>query len=136
MSNLNILLTGKYSDLVKCLLSIYELNVTKINKGMYGCVYRNNHNIEIPNPKTEKSFAICLHEIGHKVLKHNKGKKRFIEEFEAWNYALNVFRILEIPIKNNVRNRYKKSIRYSISKAVRRGLNPKKIPSEIKRLIR
>ena len=129
-------LEGKYADLIKCLLEIYNLNLTKINKGLYGCVYAKNSNIEIPNPKTEKSFAICLHEIGHKVLGHNKRKKRFIEEFEAWNYALNIFRILKIPIKNNVRQRYKRSIRYAIDKAVRRGFNPKKIPIEIKRVIK
>ena len=135
--NLNNQLKGKYKELVKCLLSIYNLNVIKINDSMRGSAYRDNNNIEIPNPKTDKSLSICLHEVGHKVLNHKRnGKKRFIEEFEAWNYALNIFRVLEIPIRKGLRNKYKRSINYSINKALRRGLNPKSIPTEIKRLIK
>lgn len=133
---LNNQLKGKYSSLIKCLLDIYNLNVVKINKGMNGSFNYSNGNVEIPNPKTDKSLSICLHEIGHRVLNHKKNKLRFIEEYQAWNYALNIMRILEIPIKKNLRNRYKKSIRYSIDKAIRRGLNLKKIPIEIKRLLK
>ncbi len=133
---LNNKLTGKYKELVKCLLSIYNLNVTKINKGMNGTAYRDNNNIEIPHPKTDKSLSICLHEIGHKVLHHKRSsKKRFIEEYEAWNYALNIFRILEIPIRKGLRNKYKRSLRYAVNKALRRHYKGK-IPIEIKRAIK
>ena len=131
--NLNNQLIGKYADLIKCFCSIYNLNVIKINTNMNGAAYIKNNDIEIPNPKTDKSLSVCLHEIGHKVLGHKRNsKKRFIEEYESWNYALNIFRILEIPIKKGLRNKYKRSLRYAVNKAKRRHYKGK-IPIEIRR---
>ena len=75
MINLNNQLTGKYAELINCLCSIYNLNVIKINKGMNGTAYTDKNDIEIPNPKTDKSLCICLHEIGHKVLDHKRNGK-------------------------------------------------------------
>ncbi len=86
--------------------------------------------VEIPVPKGPVSFAIAAHEIGHQ-LKHRKGQRpRWVEEVEAWEYALEQLARFELPGYNKVLRRATNSIDHAFHKAMRRGVALEKIAAQ------
>jgi hypothetical protein len=47
--------------------------------------------IEAPRPRGPISFGVFAHEIGHQVLHRHNSAPRWLEEIEAWEYALKQF---------------------------------------------
>lgn len=67
-----------------------KIVITKwIKDGSYGFAY-DKRKIKIPIPIDEDTLGVCFHEIGHIVLEHfkNNGKKRYIEEYESEQFAI------------------------------------------------
>jgi hypothetical protein len=102
--------------------------VRKWRSNMTGISYDYADEIEAPQPKTAKSFAVFAHEIGHQRLHRSNGNyPRWREEVEAWEFALDQFTRFGLPGRNKQRAVAVKSIGYAFSKAIRRGANPQTI---------
>ena len=87
--------------------------------------------IEIPVPKGPVTFCVGAHEIGHQ-LKHRKNGKtpRWVEEVEAWEYALAQLDRFELPDKaERAMKHVVGHLDYAFGKALRRGVTLETINS-------
>jgi len=75
------------------------------------------------------SLFTLLHEIGH-IETDVKGMKRCEQETEATLWAINRIKELGLPVKRKVVNSYKRYIRMTYDRGIRRGLS-KKIKSKM-----
>jgi hypothetical protein len=96
---------------------------------MSGCAWREYHEdgrtvnwIEAPLPRTPISLAIFLHEVGHHVIGFEVYRHRCEEEYHVWMWALEQMRELGVEPDPRVLRRFDLSMRYAVSKAVRRGI--------------
>lgn len=87
-----------------------------------GCAYTTSPDwlIEAPQPTSALRFAVLAHEVGHQWLHRSRGT-RWIEETEAWAYALLQFHRLGLELPDDVLERANRSVSYALRKAIRRG---------------
>lgn len=76
--------------------------------------------IEAPEPKGPISFAVFAHEIGHQMLHREGRRSRWLEEVEAWEYALAQFERFDLPGQEKAQADAAKSLVYAAAKANRR----------------
>lgn len=115
--------------------SKHNINVVGWSRASCGKAYHNSRNIKIPKPVDFDTFGVCLHEIGHVLLGHLEkdgkiGKTRYIEEFEAEQFAI---KKLKEYGKYNKQYEYRAMsyVLYKLAQAKNRGHNMKKVPKEI-----
>jgi hypothetical protein len=118
---------NKWQAAVDQLIKESGVTVRRWRKHNSGVAYTgaNDWGVEIPVPKGPVSFCIAAHEIGHQV-KHRKNGRtpRWVEEVEAWEYALAMLERFELPDKAGRATRTAtKSLDYSFGKAFRRGVS-------------
>lgn len=78
--------------------------------------------IEVPEPRGPVSYATFVHEIGHQVLhRRRRVRPRWLEEQEAWSYALDSFLRFDLPGVEKATADARGAMAYSFSKALRRG---------------
>ncbi|MBX4211156.1 hypothetical protein KW783_04280 [Candidatus Parcubacteria bacterium] len=85
--------------------------------------------IEAPVPRTDLSFAIFVHEIGHHVIGFSRFRLRCLEEFHVWNWAIDQMKLVGIEPTFRVTHRMNRSLEYAVHKALARGL--KEVPQEL-----
>jgi hypothetical protein len=114
----------------------HGVRVRKWRKNMSGCAWQEFHTdgrsvnwVESPFPKTPLSLSIFLHEIGHHVIGFDRFRRRCEEEYHVWQWAMAEMRRLGIKPDQKVLNRFELSMRYAVSKAIRRGI--KKLPEPL-----
>lgn len=114
----------------------FGIRVRRWRKSMSGCAWRVDHPdgriirwIEAPRPKSPLSLSIFLHEVGHHVIGFDQYGRRCEEEYHVWLWAIDRMRFLGIDPNPAVHRRFDVSMRYAVSKAMRRGL--KALPSEL-----
>jgi hypothetical protein len=76
--------------------------------------------IEVPEPRGPVSFGTFAHEVGHQMLHRNGSAARWLEEIEAWEYALAQFDRFELPGRERTQADAAKCLRYAAAKAERR----------------
>jgi hypothetical protein len=79
--------------------------------------------IEAPRPRGAVSFGVFAHEVAHQLLHRSGSRPRWLEEVEAWEYALAQFVRFELSGALQAREHAAKSLAYASRKAVRRGAN-------------
>lgn len=77
--------------------------------------------IEAPEPRGPISFGVFAHEIGHQMLHRNKSRPRWLEEVEAWEYALAQFERFELAGVEKSRADAAGHLAYAAHKANRRA---------------
>lgn len=77
--------------------------------------------IEAPRPRGPISFATFAHEIGHQMLHRGGSRPRWLEELEAWEYALAQFDRFNLPGKDKAQTDAAKCLVYAAAKAERRA---------------
>ena len=85
-------------------------------------------------PKGYSSFFTALHEIGHIVAEnasYKSGVPRALAEHNATEWAYQILRAHELPIKRKTRRAYDAYISDKVARGVRRGL--KVIPAVLRR---
>jgi hypothetical protein len=103
------------------------VTVRKYRSGSTGTAYTeaDDWGIEAPHPRGPVSFAVFAHEVGHQ-LKHRDGSRpRWLEEIEAWEFALSCFERFELPGVERARASAARHLRYTAARlARRRRLSP------------
>lgn len=127
---------AKYDALVEMMKDTYGFRIRKWRSSMSGCAWelKDKHGnvsrmLESPYPKGPMSCAIFLHEVGHHAIGFHVYKPRCLEEYWAWEWAINAMVANDIRVTENVMKRRDNSIRYALAKALRRGL--KQVPVEL-----
>jgi len=126
----------RYAEVTDLMLRTYGVRVRKWRTNMSGvawCVmYRDGsiaRLIESPKPKGPMSMAVFLHEIGHHAIGFDVYSPRCLEEFHAWEFAINAMKEHGLNITDQVEKRRRRSLEYAVGKACRRGI--KNIPIEL-----
>jgi hypothetical protein len=99
------------------------VNVRKWRNNTTGVAYTkaDDWGIESPRPVGPVSFGVFAHEVGHQMLHRHNSKPRWLEEIEAWEYALEQFDRFELPGKDKCKEDARKSLLYAAKKAERRA---------------
>lgn len=126
----------RYDQVAQRMLAQYKVRVRKWRGGTSGVAwaveYRDgtvNRLIEAPRPKGPMSAAVFLHEIGHHAIGLGVYKPRCLEEYHAWMFALRAMEENGLNITDAVHRRMRRSLKYAVDKARRRGL--RELPAEL-----
>ncbi len=126
----------RYEWMTREMLNEHSVRVRKWRGNMSGVAWQVTYAdgtisrlIEAPRPRGPVSAAVFLHEIGHHAIGFHRYSPRCLEEHMAWMYSLDAMRRFELNITDSVTRRVRRSMRYAIAKARRRGL--KQIPPEL-----
>ncbi len=126
----------RYEALVDEMKRTYEIRVRKWRSSSSGCAwivrYDNGDErnlIEAPYPKGPISCAIFLHEVGHHAIGFGTYRPRCLEEYHAWQWALQTMEAKGLNVTAAVQKRMAESLRYAVQKARRRGL--KALPEQL-----
>ena len=77
--------------------------------------------IDVPRPRGPISFATFAHEVGHQLLHRSNGSyPRWLEELEAWEYALAQFDRFNLVGRDKAQTDAAESLAYAANKAIRR----------------
>ena len=118
-----------FEPIIRQVKTEHDIRVRRWRKQMSGCAWQVRYPdgrvvrwIEAPLPKTPISLALFLHEVGHHVIGFETYKRRCEEEYHAWEWAIARMRALSIEPDARVIERFERSMRYAVDKAVRRGI--------------
>lgn len=126
----------QFAALVRQIKTRHHIRVRRWRRSMTGCAWQDRFAdgtvvrwIEAPHPKTPISLAVFLHEVGHHVIGFDRYKRRCEEEYHVWVWAIGTMRSLGVDPDEKVMHRFQLSMRYAVSKALRRGV--KGLPEEL-----
>jgi hypothetical protein len=113
---------NRYEDAARVLLAESGCNVRKWRTKNTGAAYTSSDDwgIETPRPRGQASFAVLAHEVGHQLLHRHNGKQRWLEEVEAWEYALDQFDRFRLDGREQATATANRCVAYAVSKALRR----------------
>jgi len=90
-------------------------------KSLTGTAFYNENRMVAPKPVTRKALYIYLHECAHFHLRHRGWKSRYMEEFEAEQWAHEKMREAEVPIPREMTQRARDYIWDRILQAIGQG---------------
>jgi hypothetical protein len=112
-----------WASAAQALLDETGCAIVKWRSNLTGTSYIHKPEIEVPRPKTAKSFAVFAHEIGHQRLHRANGNyPHWREEVEAWEFALAQFSRFGLKGGRKIRPWVRQSVHYAFHKATRRGV--------------
>lgn len=113
--------TNPYEAAAQVLIRESGVTVRKWRKNATGTAYTSSKDwgIESPEPRGPISFAVFAHEVGHQMLHRHNSAPRWLEELEAWEYAIDQFSRFQLDAKG-VRQKMVRSLRYAAEKASKR----------------
>ncbi len=131
----------KYDALVEEMKATHNIRIRKWRKGSSGVAWTIQYIksgrvvklIESPYPRGPMSCAIFMHEVGHHAIGLGVYRPRCLEEYKVWVWALAAMREKGFNVTPAVERRMERSMRYSVAKAMRRGL--KELPAELVRYL-
>lgn len=111
-----------YQDAADTLLRETGCTVRKWRKNNTGTAYTKSEDwgIEAPMPRGPISFATFAHEVGHQDLHRFNSAPRWLEEVEAWEYALAQFERFGLDGIDKARADAARSIVWACVKASKR----------------
>lgn len=113
-----------YEDAAAVLLRESGCTVRKYRTSNTGAAYTNDKDwgIAAPRPRGPISFGVFAHEVGHQMLHRGNGSyPRWLEEMEAWEFALAQFDRFKLAGKEKSRLDAAESLVYAAHKANRRA---------------
>lgn len=126
----------KYDAVVVDMKKQYGIRIRKWRSSTTGCAWEVHYDsgkivrlVESPYPRGPMSCAVFLHEIGHHAIGFGRYRPRCLEEYHAWKWSLEMMHERGLNVTAAVEKRFAESMRYALSKALRRGL--KRIPEEL-----
>ena len=124
--------SAKFAEIGMRMVKEADIREVKPRKSLSGCAYVEERTIEAPWPTTtRKRLYILAHECGHVVLNHRGRKKpRYVEEYEAEQYAIETLRKHDVAVPADMLKRAKAYVARKIRQAEARGA--KSIDSKIR----
>jgi hypothetical protein len=126
----------RYDAVVREMKQTYGIRVRRWRTGSSGVAWIIRYDtgeerrlIESPYPRGPMSCAIFLHEVGHHAIGFGTYRPRCLEEYHAWKWSLDAMRRRGLNVTEAVERRVRRSLRYAIDKARRRGLG--RVPDEL-----
>lgn len=106
----------------RTLLAETGCTVRKWRRRSSGVAYTTSEDwgIEVPEPRGPVSFSTFAHEVGHQVLHRDNSEPRWLEEVEAWEFALGQFDRFSLPGLDDARRDAAKALRYAARKTAKR----------------
>ena len=120
--DVNAAAPNAYEQAARILLAESGCNVRKWRKANTGTAYTASEDwgIETPRPRGQASFAVLAHEVGHQLLHRHSSKQRWLEEVEAWEYALDQFERFGLAGRERAEVTADRCIAYVVTKSLRR----------------
>jgi hypothetical protein len=116
-----------YELAAAALMESADVEVRKYRTSTTGQAFK-DRTITTPRPRGAISFGVLAHEVGHVVLDHHHNSKpRWVEEVEAWQFALRAVERFGLNGYEKVHRRAAQSLAYAFGKAIRRGVKPETI---------
>lgn len=111
-----------YESAARVLLAESGCNVRKWRKSNTGTAYTasDDWGIETPRPRGQASFAVLAHEVGHQLMHRRNSAQRWLEEVEAWEYALDQFDRFNLGGRDRAVVTANRCLCYAVTKAIRR----------------
>lgn len=108
-----------YEEAANALLRETGCTVRKWRKNNTGTAYTKSADwgIEAPRPREPISFVVFAHEVGHQDMHRHNSAPRWLEEIEAWEYALAQFDRFELDGRDKAEAQGAASLRYAAHKA-------------------
>lgn len=103
-----------YEDAAAALIASSGCTIRRYRPTLSGVAYTDSTDwgIEVPAPRGPVAFAIFAHEVAHQVFHRGSGaRQRWLEEVEAWEFALGCFAEFELRGVEVARRRGRKSLR-------------------------
>ena len=115
---------NEYEIAASALLRRERVGVRRYRSATTGRAYHDG-SIVAPRARGPISFATLAHEVGHVACEHvgpdRRRQPRYVEEVEAWEYALACFERFELKGVERAHVDAAQCIAYAFSKAIRRG---------------
>lgn len=131
---------ARYREVTLLMLENHKVRVRKWRTSMSGIAWYVTYRdgsiarlIESPKPKGPMSMAVFLHEIGHHAIGFDVYSPRCLEEYHAWEFAIQTMKEHGLNLSEQVMKRRRRSLEYAVGKACRRGI--KQIPAELEEFI-
>lgn len=123
---------NRYAALGEAMVAEYGILKVEPSAGLRGWAIVKDRHIKVPWPTTtRKRLYILAHECGHVFLEHTgRRKPRYVEEYEAEQFAIAKLREHGIPVPKSMLKRAKAYVAYKIRQAERSGA--KKIDTKIR----
>jgi hypothetical protein len=111
-----------YQAAADVLLAETGCTVRKWRQNMAGRAFTraDDWGIEVPEPRGAISFGVFAHEVGHQLLHRHNSAPRWLEELQAWEYALAQFDRFELAGKHKAREDAAKSLVWAAAKTEKR----------------
>lgn len=111
-----------YSDAADVLIAESGCTIRCYRTKISGIAYTESKDwgIEVPAPRGPVSFGVFAHEVAHQCLHRHNSTPRWLEEAEAWEWALEQFDRFDLPGAEKARERAGRSLRYAAHKATKR----------------
>jgi hypothetical protein len=112
---------NRYEEAAAALVVSSGVTVRKYRERNTGVAFTtaDDWGIEVPHPRGPISFATFAHEVGHQLLHRHNSTPRWLEEIEAWEFALSCFERFELSGVERARHDAAKSLVYAAVKALR-----------------
>jgi hypothetical protein len=112
-----------YEEAAAVLLKESGCTVRKWRQNTTGKAYTRSADwgIEAPRPRGPISFATLAHEVGHQMFHRFNSTPRWLEELEAWEYALEQFDRFELAGKDKAQEDAAKCLLWAAEKANKRA---------------
>lgn len=112
-----------YEDAAAVLLKESGCTVREYRRNNTGKAFTRSKDwgIIVPRPRGPISFGVFAHEVGHQMLHRFNSTPRWLEELEAWEYALEQFDRFELDGKEKSRQDAAASLVWAAAKANKRG---------------
>lgn len=122
-----------YLSAAQTLLDESGCIVRKWNTGNYGRAYTQDDDwgIDVPEPRGPISFSVFAHEVGHQLLHRFNSLPRWMEEIEAWEFAIGQFDRFNLPGGDMASAVAERCIAYATLKALRRTKTPEEMHARI-----
>jgi hypothetical protein len=118
-----------YDALVARMKGEYGISIRKWRRSMSGVAYELHYSngevkrmVTAPRPRSPVSACIFLHEVGHHAIGFRKFRPRCLEEYHVWQWAFNQMQGCQIPVDDNVKRHYRRSMQHYVRVAKKRGL--------------
>lgn len=111
-----------YEAAANVLLAESGCTVRKWRASSTGTAYTRSADwgIEAPEPRGPISFAVFAHEVGHQLKHRGNSAPRWLEELEAWEYALEQFERFGLDGREKVLRKAARCLAYAAHKTNRR----------------